>query len=71
MAKKRGDVQMFDRGGDIETLKKRCKKETGLEPPRQPEFQAWALKAMGNAAKAAKAAPKSGVKMKRAARKTA
>lgn len=68
MAKKRGDVQMFDRGGDIETLKKRCKKETGLEPPRQPEFQAWALKAMGNAAKAA---PKSGVKVKRAARKTA
>jgi len=35
---------MFDRGGEIAELKKRCKKETGLEPPRQPEFQAWALK---------------------------
>ena len=44
MADKRGKVPMFDRGGDIETLKKRCLKETGLEPPRQPEFQTWALK---------------------------
>jgi len=35
---------MFDRGGDIAELKKRCKKETGLDAPRQPEFQAWALK---------------------------
>ena len=44
MAQKRGKVPMFDRGGDIETLKKRCLKETGLQPPRQPEFQTWALK---------------------------
>ena len=44
MADKRGKVPMFDRGGDIDTLKKRCLKETGLEPPRQPEFQTWALK---------------------------
>ena len=44
MAKQRGKVKMFDRGGEIAELKKRCKKETGLEPPRQPEFQAWALK---------------------------
>ncbi|MEK9929093.1 MAG: hydantoinase B/oxoprolinase family protein, partial [Halieaceae bacterium] len=46
MAKKRGKVPMFDRGGDIATLKKQCLKETGLEPPRQPEFQTWALKAL-------------------------
>ena len=44
MAKSRGKVKMFDRGGDIAELKKRCKKETGLDAPRQPEFQAWALK---------------------------
>ena len=30
MAQKRGKVPMFDRGGDIATLKKRCLKETGL-----------------------------------------
>ena len=36
---------MFDRGGDIAELKKRCKKGIGLDAPRQPEFQlAWALK---------------------------
>ena len=28
----------------IEELKARCLKETGLEPPRQPEFQSWATK---------------------------
>ena len=44
MTKQRGKVKMFDRGGDIAELKKRCKKETGLDAPRQPEFQAWALK---------------------------
>lgn len=44
MAKSRGKVKMFDRGGDIAELKARCKKETGLDAPRQPEFQAWALK---------------------------
>ena len=37
MAKQRGKVKMFDRGGDIAELKKLCKKETGLDAPRQPE----------------------------------
>ena len=51
MAKSRGKVKMFDRGGDIAELKKRvCKKETGLDAPRQPEFQAWALKFLEQAA---------------------
>ena len=43
MARRRGKVKMFDRGGDITELKKRCKKEIGLDAPRQPEFQAWVL----------------------------
>ncbi len=64
MAKKRGKVPMFDRGGDIATLKKQCLKETGLEPPRQPEFQTWALKALqggagkGGSVKVKRSAPK-------------
>jgi len=41
MAKKRGSTQLFDKGGTIEELKKRCKRETGLTPPRQPEFETW------------------------------
>jgi len=41
MAKKRGATQLFDKGGTIEELKKRCKRETGLNPPRQPEFKTW------------------------------
>ena len=58
---------MFDRGGDIATLKKQCLKETGLEPPRQPEFQTWALKALkaleggagkGGSVKVKRSAPK-------------
>ncbi len=39
LSKKRGKTKLFDRGGTIEELKKRCKRETGLEPPKQPEFQ--------------------------------
>ena len=35
---------MFDRGGDIPSIKARCLKETGFPAPRQPEFQAWAMK---------------------------
>ncbi len=38
MAKKRGKTQLFDFGGSIAELKKKCKRETGLEPPEQPRF---------------------------------
>jgi N-methylhydantoinase B len=41
MAKKRGKTPLFDFGGSIEELKERCKRETGLNPPKQPEFQTW------------------------------
>lgn len=44
LSKARGKPPMFDRGGTIEELKARCLKETGLQPPRQPEFQSWATK---------------------------
>jgi N-methylhydantoinase B len=42
MASKRGKTKLFDFGGTIPELKKACKKETGLEPPKQPVFQVWA-----------------------------
>jgi len=39
MAKKRPrKLPLFNFGGTIEELKKRCKRETGLEPPKTPEF---------------------------------
>lgn len=38
-----------DVGGTIEELKKRCKAETGFDPPRTPRFARW----MGCARKAA------------------
>ncbi|MFK7888755.1 MAG: hydantoinase B/oxoprolinase family protein, partial [Gammaproteobacteria bacterium] len=41
LSKKRGKPPVFDFGGDIDTLKKNCKKETGHDAPRQPEFQKW------------------------------
>ncbi len=41
MAKKRGKTKLFDFGGTIPELKKACKKETGLEPPKTPVFQTW------------------------------
>jgi N-methylhydantoinase B len=41
MAKKRGKTKLFDFGGTIPELKKACKKETGLEPPKPPVFQTW------------------------------
>ena len=41
MSKARGKPKMFDFGGPIKQLKQRCKRETGLEPPRPPEFQTW------------------------------
>ncbi len=58
MAKKRGKTKLFDFGGTIPELKKACKKETGLEPPKTPVFQTWikapqAAKA-GNGKKAAR-----------------
>jgi N-methylhydantoinase B len=41
MAKQRGKTKLFDMGGSIPELKKACKKETGLDAPRQPVFQSW------------------------------
>jgi N-methylhydantoinase B len=42
MATERGAKQLFDRGFDtIDELKARCKEETGLEPPQQPQFMRW------------------------------
>ncbi len=41
MARKRGRTRLFDFGGSIAELKKRCKKETGLEPPAKPVFPSW------------------------------
>jgi N-methylhydantoinase B len=39
MARARGPVKLFDRGFDsIEDLKSRCRLETGLPPPQQPQF---------------------------------
>jgi N-methylhydantoinase B len=38
LSKKRGKTGIFNFGGSIKDLKKRCKAETGLEPPKQPEF---------------------------------
>ncbi|MGE3667633.1 MAG: hydantoinase B/oxoprolinase family protein, partial [Steroidobacteraceae bacterium] len=43
MAVERGPAQLFDRGfKSIDELKARCKAETGLEPPTQPQFTKWA-----------------------------
>ena len=39
MAEERGETSLFDFGGSIEELKARCLRETGHEPPGQPEFQ--------------------------------
>jgi N-methylhydantoinase B len=42
MASERGEKKLFDRGFDtIENLKARCREETGLEPPQQPQFSRW------------------------------
>ena len=41
MTADRGDTNLFDRGGTIEELKERCLAETGLQPPKKPEFQKW------------------------------
>ena len=42
MSSERGEKKLFDRGFDtIENLKARCRAETGLEPPQQPQFARW------------------------------
>ncbi|HET9018553.1 MAG TPA: hydantoinase B/oxoprolinase family protein, partial [Acetobacteraceae bacterium] len=41
MAGARGPLPVFDRGGTVDELKARCRAETGLEPPRAPEFPRW------------------------------
>jgi N-methylhydantoinase B len=57
LAAQRGQKKLFDRGFDsIEELKARCKAETGLEPPAQPQFTKWASKAAAALRKGAKAA---------------
>jgi N-methylhydantoinase B len=39
MQAERGTVPLFNRGfTSIEELKRRCKNETGIEAPTQPEF---------------------------------
>jgi len=39
MAGERGAKKLFDRGFDsLEELKARCKADTGLDAPTQPEF---------------------------------
>ena len=63
MAQKRGEPPVFDFGGTVDELKKRCKKETGHEPPRPPEFQTWVT-----AGKKVKAAAKKKTKRKRKSR---
>jgi N-methylhydantoinase B len=58
MARERGAKKVFDRGFEsIEELKGRCKRETGLEPPQQPQFTQWAARAAGGG----KAPPRAGV----------
>jgi N-methylhydantoinase B len=47
MAKRRGTVALFDRGFEsIDELKSRCLAETGLEPPKTPQFSKRALRAV-------------------------
>ena len=43
LKKKRGKTAIFNFGGTIPELKKRCKAETGLEPPKQPQFARFVL----------------------------
>ncbi|MCC5920077.1 MAG: hydantoinase B/oxoprolinase family protein [Cyclobacteriaceae bacterium] len=39
MRNERGELKTFDFGRPIEELRKTCKEETGLEPPKQPDFK--------------------------------
>jgi N-methylhydantoinase B len=67
MAKKRGATKLFDFGGTIDELKKRCKRETGLAPPEQPVFQTWFTAAEKAPVTSQKAASKRGRKRSKAA----
>ena len=69
MAKARRKVKMFDFGGTVNELKKVCKRETGLEPPRPPEFQTWVTAGMKDTKKKKKKTTKRKTK-KTAAKKT-
>ena len=64
LSKARGKPPLFDRGGSIDELKARCFKETGLQPPRQPEFQSWATAALDLKPKKPKAAKRKTAKKK-------
>ncbi|KQS02359.1 5-oxoprolinase [Sphingomonas sp. Leaf357] len=44
-ARRTGALPLFDRGGEIETLRKSCLEETGLPAPRQPVWAHAALAA--------------------------
>lgn len=52
--KKRGKTKIFNFGGSVAELKQRCKAETGLPPPRQPEFPRWVELERPQAAKTAR-----------------
>jgi len=39
LRKKRGKAEIFNFGGEIDELKKRCRRETGLPAPEQPVFK--------------------------------
>ncbi len=57
LAAERGPVPLFDRGfTSIESLKARCKAETGHEAPQQPRFSERVLKSAGVGKKKTKAA---------------
>lgn len=38
MARNRGELLLFNRGGTIEEVMARCKADTSFDPPRKPEF---------------------------------
>jgi N-methylhydantoinase B len=58
LSKKRGKPKLFDFGGTIPELKKACKKETGLDAPKQPVFQARFVPGKSVVKKSKKAASK-------------
>ncbi|MEP1595998.1 MAG: hydantoinase B/oxoprolinase family protein, partial [Halieaceae bacterium] len=69
LSKARGKPPLFDRGGTIDELKARCFKETGLQPPRQPEFQSWATAGLDLKPKKAKATKRKTAKKKSTAKR--
>jgi len=56
MRGERTEIKLIDRGGEIEELRARCKEETGLEPPKKPEFRKHVIKALREASARANAA---------------